>query len=98
MQWVPVTNSTPPKDKTWAPEEIDATQVAIRDGGGMENLTITRDAEGNWTITGKSWNKGAGALVKFTDTTTSSFTKLVLLGGYNTDELAFNKIVVDVTR
>ena len=80
VQWGKVASGTPPKDKTWAAEEIDATHASVRDGGGLSRLTITREADGAWTITGKDWNKGAGATVRFTDTTTSSFSQLVLLG------------------
>jgi hypothetical protein len=98
VQWGLVANGTPAKARKWAPEEIDATQASIRDGGGMEHLSVARDAQGNWTFTGKNWNKGAGATVSFSDTTTTSFSKIVLLGGENTDELVFNKIIVEVGR
>jgi Glycosyl hydrolases family 16 len=98
VEWAPVTGGKPPKDRTWAPENIDATQTAIRDGGGMEHLTLTRDVGGNWTFTSQNWNKGAGATLKFSDTTTTRFTKLVLVGTQNSDEPAFNKIVLDATQ
>jgi hypothetical protein len=96
VQWARVANGTPAKDKVWAREEIDATHASVRDGGSLSRLTITREADGVWSITGKDWNKGAGATVKFLDTTTSSFSQLVLLGTENFDEQVFNKIVLDV--
>jgi hypothetical protein len=97
VQWGRVAGGTPPGDRTWAPEEVDASRASVRDGGGLSRLTITREADAVWTITGKDWNKGAGATVKFIDATTTSFSKLVLLGTRNFDEQAFNKIVLGVT-
>ena len=94
VQWAKVANGAPPKDKTWASEEIDASHASVRDGGGLSRLTITRESDGAWTIAGKDWNKGAGATVRFTDATTSSFSQLVLLGTQNFDEQVFNKIVL----
>jgi hypothetical protein len=96
VQWAKVERGTPPKDKNWAPAEIDATHRAVRDGGGLCPLTITRESDGSWTIASQAWNKGTGAAVKFTDTTTSSFSQLVLLGTKNFDEQVFNKIVLSV--
>src|SRR5581483_8686525 len=63
VQWGKVVNGTAAKDKTWAPEEIDATHAAVRDGGGLSRLTILREGDGSWSITSKDWNKGAGATV-----------------------------------
>jgi hypothetical protein len=94
VQWARVANNTPSRDKTWASEEIDATQASVRDGGGLSRLTITREADGAWTITSNDWNKGSGATVRLTDTTTTSFSQLVLLGTRNFDEQVFNKIVL----
>lgn len=93
-QWAKVANEMPPKDKTWAPAEIDATHAAVRDGGGLSRLTVTRVSDGTWTITNKDWNKGAGATVVFSDATTTSFSQLVLLGTKNFDDQVFNKIVL----
>jgi hypothetical protein len=93
-QWARVADGTPARDKTWAPEEIDATQASVRDGGGLRRLTVSREGDGVWTITSKDWNKGAGARVTFTDTTTTSFGQLVLLGTENFDDQVFNKIVL----
>ena len=94
VQWGKVANGVPAKDKTWAPEEIDASHASVRDGGGLSHLTITRESDGAWTITSKDWNKGAGATVRFIDATTTSFSQLVLLGTQNFDEQVFNKIVL----
>ncbi len=94
VQWAKVADGFPPKDKTWATEEIDATRASVRDGGGLSHLTITREADAAWTIAGNDWNEGAGATVRFTDATTSSFSQLVLLGTENFDEQVFNKIVL----
>ncbi|HEV3006269.1 MAG TPA: hypothetical protein VGX78_17500 [Pirellulales bacterium] len=96
VQWANVANGAPPKVKTWAPEEIDATHASVRDGGGLSRLTITREADGAWSLTSDDWNQGAGATVRFTDATTSSFSRLVLLGTENFDEQVFDKIVLDV--
>jgi hypothetical protein len=98
VQWAPVTGDAIPQNKNWASDVIDCTQPAIRDGGGMQRLTITRDIDGNWTFSGSGWNKGAGATVKFTDTTTTRFTRLVLIGYANTDEPAFNKVYWKPTK
>lgn len=94
VQWAKVAAGTPPKDKTWAAEEIDASHPSVREGGGLSHLAITRESDGAWTISGKDWNQGAGATVRFTDATTTSFTQLVLLGTENFDEQVFNKIVL----
>lgn len=94
VQWARVTNGAPPKDMTWAPLDVDGTHAAIRDGGGLLHVAICRESDGAWSITGKDWNKGAGATVRFTDVATTSFNRLVLLGTENFDEQVFNKIVL----
>jgi hypothetical protein len=96
VQWGRVANGTPLKDKTWAPVEIDASHAAVRDGGGLSRLTVTREPDGAWIVTSKDWNKGSGAAVRFTDTTTTSFSQLVLLGTRNFDEQVFNKVVLTI--
>jgi hypothetical protein len=96
VQWGKVANGTPAREKAWAPEEVDASHASVRDGGGLSRLTVTRQNDGAWSLTGKDWNKGAGATVLFTDTTTSSFSKLVLLGTPNFDDQLFNKVVLVV--
>lgn len=98
VQWAKVTNNAVPKDKTWAKEDIDASHASIQAGGGMSHLTVTREATGTWTIASKDWNQGTGGAVKFTDGTTNSYCKLVLLGTQNFDEQAFNKIVLEVSK
>jgi cyclophilin family peptidyl-prolyl cis-trans isomerase len=95
VQWGRVANEKLPKDRTWAPEEIDATHASVRDGGGLSRLTLTRDVDGVWSISSTDWNKGAGAAVRFLDTTTTSFSRLVLLGTDNFDEQVFNRIVLE---
>jgi hypothetical protein len=97
-QWAPVKDGRPPVQKTWATEPIDATHASIMNGGGLERLNVTRDAKGRWTFSCKDWNLGEGGSIEFTDTTTKSFTKLVLLGGHNIDEVAFNHIILVVAK
>jgi hypothetical protein len=94
VQWGAVADNTPAKERTWASEEIDASHASVREGGGLSRLTITRDADGVWRITGKDWNKGAGATVTLIDTSATSFSQLVLLGSENFDEQVFNKVVL----
>jgi hypothetical protein len=94
VQWGRAADGSPAKDKTWASEDIDASHASVRNGGGLSRLTISREADGSWTITSKDWNKGAGATVRFIDTTTCSFSQLVLLGTENFDEQVFNKVVL----
>ena len=97
VQWARVTGGKTPKDKNWAPAALDTTQGAIRDGGGMQHLEVTRNADGEWAISSKSWNKDAGGAVKFTDAGVTRFSKLILVGQPNTDELAYNKVVLEAT-
>lgn len=94
VQWAKVAKGIPDKDKTWAREKIDATHRSIRDGGGLSRVVITRDPDGLWSIHGKDWNSGDGATVRFADTTTCSFSQLVLLGTENFDDQIFNRIVL----
>ena len=94
VQWGLVAHGTPLNEKTWAPQDIDASHASVRDGGGLARLAITRESHGSWAIAGKDWNKGAGATVRFTDPTTSSFSRLVLLGTRNFDEQVFNRVVL----
>lgn len=94
VQWAKVAGGVASNQKTWATEKIDATHSSVRDGGGLSRLTIMRESDGAWSITGDDWNKGTGATVRFTDPTTDSFSQLVLLGTKNFDEQVFNKIVL----
>ncbi len=96
VQWARVRGGTPDKNRVWAPEEVDATQRSVHDGGGLSRLAIERGADGVWSIASKDWNKGAGATVKFLDTTTTSFSQVVLLGTKNFDDQVFNKVVLEV--
>jgi hypothetical protein len=96
VQWAKVAGGRSLKDNHWAAEEIDATHAAVRDGGGLCRLTIVRDSGGAWTIASKDWNQGAGAAVRFSDSTTAEFSQLVLLGTRNFDEQLFNRIVLTV--
>jgi len=94
IQWSPVAAGTPLNGNTSAPVEIDASQAAVRDGGGLSRLTVTREPDGAWTVASKDWNQGSGAAVRFTDTATTSFSQLVLLGTKNFDEQVFNKVLL----
>ena len=96
VQWGRVADHTPAKDKTWAPEPIDATQTSVRDGGDLRHLTVTRLADGTWTVSSKDWNKGSGGSVSFIDTNTTSFSQIVLMGVDNFDDQLFNKIKLDL--
>jgi hypothetical protein len=98
VQWAPVEEYEAPKNKRWAATDIDCTRKAVRDGGGMMRIVVTRDADANWTIGSKDWNDGAGGEVKFTDATTVRFSQLVLMGIENVDENLFNNVVLEVTR
>jgi hypothetical protein len=98
VQWGKVTKRTGPKMLNWAPQAIDGTHKSIVDGGGLNHLTITREASGKWTIQGKDWNQGAGATVTFTDNTTTSFTELLLIGAKNFDEMVYNKVALVADR
>jgi hypothetical protein len=94
VQWARVADGVPRSDKAWAPAEVDATHASVRDGGGLSRLTVTRESDGAWTLKGEDWNRGAGATVRFADTTTCAFSQLVLLGTKNFDEQVFNKVVL----
>jgi hypothetical protein len=94
VQWGRVADGTPLKDKSWAPAEIDASHASVREGGGLSRLVITRDHDGAWTVASKDWNKGSGAAVRFNDSATNSFSRLVLLGTKNFDEQVFNHVVL----
>jgi len=96
VQWANVSNGVAPNDKHWASEEIDATHKAVRDGGGLSSISIVRESDGRWAFSSPDWNQGAGGQVSFTDTTTGSFSQIVLLGTRNFDDQLFNKIVLDL--
>lgn len=94
VQWGKSVHGAIPGEMTWAPMEIDATHSSVRDGGGLSRIVIHRESDGAWTVTSKDWNKGAGATVRFNDSTTTSFSQLVLVGTENFDEQVFNRIVL----
>lgn len=96
VQWAKVAGGTPAIDKTWSHEEIDATHSSVRDGGGLSRVSVTREVNGSWIVASKDWNHGSGGAVMFSDTTTCSFSQLVLLGTSNFDDQLFNKIVLEV--
>jgi hypothetical protein len=96
VQWAKVADGRPAKGHTWATEDVDATLKAVRDGGGLSRLDIERDEAGTWTVRSKDWNQGAGSGLTFTDTSTTSFSKVVLLGTKNFDEQLFNRVVLKV--
>ena len=98
VQWAKVERGVPAREKIWAAEEIDASHASVRDGGGLSRLRIERQSDGSWAITDNDWNHGAGATVRFTDATTSSFSQVVLLGTQNFDEQVFNRIVLATSR
>lgn len=94
VQWATVARGVVAKEHHWAPVEIDASYKAVRDGGGLARLSVTRAPGGQWKIGSANWNKGAGAAVEFSDSTTTTLSKVVLLGTQNFDEQIFNKVVV----
>lgn len=94
-QWAVVNNFGYNEPLHWAPAAIDATQKSVIDGGGLRAFTITRDAGGNWTFDGKGWTGGP---LKFTDTTTSNFSQVVLRGLPNIDEVLFGKVKLEATK
>lgn len=98
VQWARVTKGAVPDEKNWATEEIDATHAAVRDGGGLGRLSVTRTSDGSWMLHSPDWNQGAGGSVRFTDATTTSFSQVVLRGTKNFDDQLFNKIVLSLPK
>jgi hypothetical protein len=94
VQWAKVTHGAAPADKVWAMEEVDASHPSVRDGGGLSHVTIKRESDGAWSIASQQWNEGKGGVVRFNDSTTTSFTQLVLLGTRNFDDQLFNRVVL----
>jgi hypothetical protein len=92
VQWGRAAGGQPAGDMTWAGAEIDASQKSVMDGGGLARIEIQREAGGAWTIHGPDWNAGAGASVAFSDDSTRTFSRLVLLGSPNFDEQIFGSI------
>ncbi|MFA7344308.1 MAG: hypothetical protein WC003_08400 [Terrimicrobiaceae bacterium] len=94
-QWAVVSDYGYNEPLHWAPAAVDTTQDSVMAGGGLRAFTITRDAGGNWTFDGKGWTGGP---LKFTDTTTSSFSQVVLRGFPNTDEIVFGKVKLEAGK
>lgn len=96
VQWGRAVKGQPPREMTWAARDIDATWRSIRDGGGLTRVTLSRDSDGTWTLSNRDWDGGHGAAVRFIDTTTSEFDRLVLLGTQNFDEQLFGRMSLAV--
>ena len=94
MQWARVAKGQPSNEKPGRPRRSTPRTPPSATAAGLSRLTVTRDADGSWTIADKDWNHGAGGTVTFTDTTTTSFSRLVLVGTKNFDEQVFNSIVL----
>lgn len=94
-QWAKVTKYGYNNPMNWAPGVVDASQPAVRDGGGLRTFTITRDAAGNWTFNGAGWTGGP---ITFTDASISTFSQVVLCGTPNNDEILYNKIKLDAAK
>ena len=94
-QWAPVAKYVHSDTLNWAPAAIDTTQPAVVNGGGLRTFTITRDSSGKWTFDSAGWT--GGPLI-FTDTTTSSFSQVVLSASPNTDDLLFGKIKLEASK
>lgn len=92
VQWGGVSQYGYNDNPHWNPTEIDATQPAVIDGGGLRTFTITRDAAGKWTFNSDEWTGGP---VTFTDNTTTTFSQVVLCGTPNIDDLLFGKIKLE---
>lgn len=93
--WGDVVRYAPSEKLDGASQPIDATQDSVAAGGGLRTFTITRDASGKWTFNATAWTGGP---LTFTDTATSNFSQIVLVGQRNTDELLFNKIKLDAAK
>jgi hypothetical protein len=92
VQWALVSAYGYNNPMTWASAPIDTTQGSIVAGSGLRTFTISRDASGSFEFNGDGW---VGGPLKFTDTTTTSFTQIVLRGGPNTDEIVFGKLKLE---
>jgi len=88
-QWGIVTKYAVPGTLSWAPAEIDTTQTAVMDGGGLRTFTITRSNGAKWTFSGEGWK---GDPLTFMDNKYKTFTQVVLRGTSNDDDILFNKI------
>ena len=94
-QWAVVTKYGYSEPMQWASAPIDTTQEAVVNGAGLRTFTITRDGAGNWTFDGGGWTGGP---LKFSDTTTASFSQVILRGMPNSDEDVFGKIKLEASK
>jgi hypothetical protein len=81
----------------WSPGEIDATQAAVIDGGGLQTFTIKRDQKGTWSFSGANWQGATPFEFVDADHTTNTFSQVALVGSKNFDDLVFNKVHLAVT-
>ncbi len=93
-QWAQVAQYEWPEQLNWAPAEIDTTQASVVDGGGLKTYTITRNASGKWTFNCNGWKGGP---LTFTNTTTTTFSQVVLFSKPNVDDIVYNKIKLKTT-
>jgi len=91
-QWDKVTKYTYSEPMQSAAGEIDTTEQAVIDGGGLRTFTITRDADGDWSFNGDTWTGGP---LTFTDKTYTTFSQVVLVGTPNSDDLLYNKVKLE---
>jgi hypothetical protein len=81
----------------WSPGEIDASQTAVIDGGGLQTFTIKRDAKGTFSFSGASWTGATPFEFVDGDHTTNTFSQVALVGSTNFDDLVFNHVKLVVT-
>lgn len=98
VQWAKVVNYVAPAQWNWSPRSIEAGNPSVLDGGGLEHVVVRRSATGHWTFSCKTWNNGAGGKVTFKSTTTTSFSKIILLGWKNFDDQVYNHVVLKVKK
>ncbi len=94
-QWGLVKGNAYPAKGTMhvASHKVDATQAAVLDGGGLQTFTITRKGNGDWSLSGVKWAEGTAAT--FSDTTTTSFSQVVLYGSPNVNDIVFANIKLE---
>lgn len=100
LQYGVVKEGIIPKEKIWAPVDMDFTLKSLHDPNfdGLGNVVVTREKGGKWTIYGKRWNKDKGGKWEFTDNTFKSFSQVVILGTKNFDEQVFNNITLEIEK
>jgi hypothetical protein len=87
--------------------DIDTAQSGLVSGGSLEPFTITRDANGDFTLSNPDFTGGPASPgniptneLTFTDTTTTSFDQVALLapvGGENYGAPLFNNVELSAT-